>query len=413
MAHMMKHTKASCGHMFAHYDRKADHISNENLDSSKTHLNYNLAAHQQMGQGEFVKQRCSEVHCQNRKDVNVMVSWVVTAPKDLPEAELATFFSESYSFLSARYGRENIVSSYVHMDEVTPHMHFAFVPVVFDSKKDRYKVSAKEAVNRRDLKSFHEDLKQCLEAALKHEVGILNEATALGNKTVKELKSQSAAQQLQKAQERAIEVENAVSLLEHRQTALEASVSVLEGTEAYQRKLDRIQVKKLPGGFVVASGDEWNDVLKAAKESHQNYRDKNALQAKNEQLQYEKTQQERHIASLKTSLSQANKGIETLVGKYIDSEASQKEEQSFSQQLQNEISIFLASLYSPHSAPSIEAATGGTIFLEALVRGLSGVEGQEQGNKAHLAQSIKSLSASAKKDLQARQSQASAWENEM
>jgi hypothetical protein len=22
MAHLMKHTKASCGHMFAHYDRK-------------------------------------------------------------------------------------------------------------------------------------------------------------------------------------------------------------------------------------------------------------------------------------------------------------------------------------------------------------------------------------------------------
>jgi len=27
MAHLMKHTKASCGHMFAHYVRKAEHIS--------------------------------------------------------------------------------------------------------------------------------------------------------------------------------------------------------------------------------------------------------------------------------------------------------------------------------------------------------------------------------------------------
>ena len=31
MAHVMKFTKASCGHMFAHFDRKAEHISNENL----------------------------------------------------------------------------------------------------------------------------------------------------------------------------------------------------------------------------------------------------------------------------------------------------------------------------------------------------------------------------------------------
>ena len=25
MAHMMKHTRAGCGHMFAHYDRQAEH----------------------------------------------------------------------------------------------------------------------------------------------------------------------------------------------------------------------------------------------------------------------------------------------------------------------------------------------------------------------------------------------------
>lgn len=137
MAHMMKHTKASCGHMFAHFDRKAEHISNENLDRTRTHLNYNLATHQQMDQGEFVRKRCSEVRCQNRKDVNVMVSWVVTAPKDLPEAEYKAFFQASYDFLQKRYGKENVVSAYVHMDEVTPHMHFAFVPVVRTFKQDR------------------------------------------------------------------------------------------------------------------------------------------------------------------------------------------------------------------------------------------------------------------------------------
>lgn len=53
MAHCMKHTKASCGHMFAHFDRKAEHISNENVDRSRSHLNYNLAVHQQMEQGEL------------------------------------------------------------------------------------------------------------------------------------------------------------------------------------------------------------------------------------------------------------------------------------------------------------------------------------------------------------------------
>jgi len=215
MAHMMKHTKASCGHMFAHFDRKAEHISNENLDRTRTHLNYNLATHQQMDQGEFVRKRCSEVRCQNRKDVNVMVSWVVTAPKDLPEAEHKAFFQASYDFLKKRYGMENVVSAYVHMDEVTPHMHFAFVPVVRTFKQDRknpdistevYKVSAKECVNRYDLQSFHESLQRYVSKELGHEVSILNEATKEGNRSIEELKRQSATERLREATEKASKI---------------------------------------------------------------------------------------------------------------------------------------------------------------------------------------------------------------
>ena len=205
MAHMKKYTKAGCGHMFAHYDRSADRIGNENIDRTRTYLNYNLAVHQIMGQGEFIRKRCAEVKCQNRKDVNVMVSWVVTAPKDLPEQEYKTFFQLSYDFLQQRYGRENVVSAYVHMDEVTPHLHFAFVPVVYDEKKKRYKVSAKEAVNRRDLQTFHTDLQTHLERTLGHEVGILNDATREGNKSVLELKRGTAIEKVVEAEKKASE----------------------------------------------------------------------------------------------------------------------------------------------------------------------------------------------------------------
>ena len=40
--------------------------------------------------------------------------------------------------------KENVISAYVHFDEVTPHMHYAFVPVVEDKKKGGYKLSAKK-----------------------------------------------------------------------------------------------------------------------------------------------------------------------------------------------------------------------------------------------------------------------------
>ena len=194
MAHMMKHTKASCGHMFAHYDRREDNISNENLDRTRTHLNYNLATHQQMDQGEFVRQRCSEVHCQNRKDVNVMVSWVITAPKDLQAEQERDFFQASYDFLEKKYGKENVVSAYVHMDEATPHMHFAFVPVVPDERRG-YKVSAKECVNKAHLATFHEELQKYLQ---ENEIGakILNNATREGNKSIRTLKRGTAVERV-------------------------------------------------------------------------------------------------------------------------------------------------------------------------------------------------------------------------
>ena len=192
MAHMMKHTKASCGHMFAHYDRREDNISNENLDRTRSHLNYNLGTHQKMDQGDFVRQRCSEVHCQNRKDVNVMCSWVITAPKDLPKEQERDFFKASYDFLQKKYGRENVVSSYVHMDEVTPHMHFAFVPVVADERRG-YKVSAKQCVNKAHLATFHEEMEKYLQ---ERGIGarILNNATREGNKSVRMLKRGTAVE---------------------------------------------------------------------------------------------------------------------------------------------------------------------------------------------------------------------------
>lgn len=194
MAHMMKHTKASCGHMFAHYDRREDNISNDNLDRTRTHLNYNLATHQQMDQGEFVRQRCSEVHCQNRKDVNVMVSWVITAPKGLQAEQERDFFQASYDFLEKKYGKENVVSAYVHMDEATPHMHFAFVPVVPDERRG-YKVSAKECVNKAHLATFHEELQKYLQEN-EIEAKILNNATREGNKSIRTLKRGTAQERV-------------------------------------------------------------------------------------------------------------------------------------------------------------------------------------------------------------------------
>lgn len=168
---------------------------NINIDNSRSHLNYNLAPHNLTPQ-KFVIQRIKEVQCLKRADVNVMCTWVVTKPIRVKPEEQELFFKETYKNLEKLYGKENVAGAWVHLDEVTPHMHFSFVPVVFDKKKELYKVSAKEVINRNTLLQFHPQLESHLQKVFGREVGILNDATKEGNKTVKELKRETAIKTL-------------------------------------------------------------------------------------------------------------------------------------------------------------------------------------------------------------------------
>jgi len=149
-----------------------------------------------------------------------MCSWVLTAPAGLAtnkltradgsevlsfdgaESDLKRFFQEAYQFMNDRYamgGDRNVISAYVHMDETTPHLHYAFVPVARikkttpkGKKVDEERVSAKDLINRADLKTFHQDLENHMKIAFGREINILNQATKGGNLTTQELKHRTA-----------------------------------------------------------------------------------------------------------------------------------------------------------------------------------------------------------------------------
>ena len=250
MAHIENFTKAACGHMFKHYERAKEinpqtgqleyvKFANQQIDPTKTHLNYNLATHQKMLQGDFIRKRCGEVKLQNRADVKVMCSWVLTVPKDLPENEHAAFFKASYEFMSKRYGEENVISAYVHLDETTPHMHFAFIPITRDKKKGGLKVSAKEVVTKTELQIFHKELSKHLEKALGHSVGVLNGATKNGNRTLTELKTETAAKNLRSLNAQiATATEELSGIVEQKSRAAEIKSSHLFGeTVKYDKSM--------------------------------------------------------------------------------------------------------------------------------------------------------------------------------
>lgn len=286
LAHMMKMTRGASGHMFLHYERakndKGEYVrfGNQDIKSSNTVLNYNLANQDQAKrQLDFLHQRLSEVKVHNRKDVNVMVDWVVTLPQSLNNKgfeDEERFFKEAYKFLNDRYGKENVISAYVHMDETTPHMHYAFVPVVKDKKKGGYKLSAKEAVTREDLRTFHKDLSEHMERVFGRDIGILNEATKEGNKSIEELKRGTAKAEFENIAVKTREMlskgqklEKAIEVAQEQKKALESKIKALQSKfESRQMKINEIvQIKPkyekgMFGGIKGIKGVSLNDIEK-------------------------------------------------------------------------------------------------------------------------------------------------------
>ena len=196
MAHVEKYTMADVTGIFIHYDRSPGHsLSNKDIDKSRTHLNYNLAADDQpMPQKKFLQIRLKQIKTNGRKNQNVMVDWVITQPTDVNEIDSKRFFQEVYRFLIDRYGVRNVISAYVHMDEVgnTPHMHFSFIPV--ETLEDgTEKLNAKAVINRTELQKFHKELQTAMDVRMGYHISITSGITKAqgGNKTITQLKAET------------------------------------------------------------------------------------------------------------------------------------------------------------------------------------------------------------------------------
>lgn len=188
MANMKKYSDMrDIGHLCAHYERSVQpgHYGNKDIDQARLEEDrVNLAPVREGGQTAYIKRKIAEVMGDRtlRKDAVKMCAWVVDAPQNLPKEKEAEFFQAAYEFMLDRYGCKSglgedcVVSAYIHRSESTPHLHFAFIPVLEQDGQRR--MCAKEVVNRADLSTFHDDL-----AAYMEERGICSERDILNGKT--------------------------------------------------------------------------------------------------------------------------------------------------------------------------------------------------------------------------------------
>ena len=180
MAHIAKYKASAVGKLCAHYNRwqgiDNPNVSRENIDKSRTHLNYTLGVYEKDGKrfiGKVrgsaswatVKGRIDAVNARakaegkraTRKDAVVMADMVVTLPPNVPPEDAYKFFWNSYQYIADRVGRGNLMGGYVHMEETTPHMHVPFTPIL-DGR-----FNYKKMCDRKFYQTFHKGLGDRLE----------------------------------------------------------------------------------------------------------------------------------------------------------------------------------------------------------------------------------------------------------
>ena len=223
MAHVAKYTQAQTGHLFNHYNRDKEkdcNRSNQDIDKSKTHENYNLMQREETPQ-EYFKSRLNQLYKIDRTDVKVMCDWVVTLPKDF-NGSPREFFTHVTDFLNTRYGAENCIGAFVHEDEKQPHLHYSFIPVSKDENpahEQAEKVCAKEVLTRKDLRTFHDDLQEHLRERMPDRninvvTGITKEQGR--NMTTKELKLQTQLERVNKKERELNECQQRLNQKEER-----------------------------------------------------------------------------------------------------------------------------------------------------------------------------------------------------
>lgn len=174
VVHMGKYSAGAVTGIQLHNQReKGKSNTNPDIDWSKTKYNYDLHNEEEIKFQTQVKKRIKELNLPKavRKDAVVLCEFIVTSDKEFfdelkyhdnmsnaidysgfKKDTQKEYFKEAYEFFCNRYGKENVISATVHVDEKTPHMHFSMVPVTKDGR-----LSAKSIFTKQELQQLHTD----------------------------------------------------------------------------------------------------------------------------------------------------------------------------------------------------------------------------------------------------------------
>jgi len=149
----------------SHIYRQHESRTNPDIDAKRSQDNYSLLW-QELGQNveNLVKSRIESLPKKKTKDGKTkairknavrLCDFVVTASPEalqsLDTVDRDMYFYQCVQWLEARYGKENIVYSQVHLDEANPHLHVGVIPI------RENELNAKAIFTKKEMKSLQED----------------------------------------------------------------------------------------------------------------------------------------------------------------------------------------------------------------------------------------------------------------
>ena len=203
-------------------DENYKSTKNPQIDKSRTHLNYHTLPYEKKYLA-FIDERIKELAPKRKiKDDAVLItSFILGSDKEFfdgisPEAQ-KQFFDDCTEFFAERYGKENVVSAVVHLDESTPHLHFNLMPVTGG------RLCAKELFDRTALRELQTDFYE--EVGKKYGLERGKEGSQKKHLSTAEFKAKKIIEQAEAAEEKIREAEEA-------QTAAKPVKELLESYES-------------------------------------------------------------------------------------------------------------------------------------------------------------------------------------
>ena len=132
-----KYKRENLQGIYRHNERKNKNYSNKNINEELSYLNYSLkdCNHSYAKEFDLLKEKYN-LKGQIKTVSNIACEYIITSDKkffdNIGEEEIKRYFETAYKFVCEYkdLGEQYILSSKVHMDEESPHMHLVFIPVV-------------------------------------------------------------------------------------------------------------------------------------------------------------------------------------------------------------------------------------------------------------------------------------------